>query len=148
MRPFLLNSPPGPQQFLGPSSSSTPGCTTTVIVANGDVCWQIQQQFGLTKAQFLQLNPAVSCTNLLVGQPLCVATPTLPPPTPCRLSHYVTAMDTCTSISRDAKLKVSELQALNPGLSCTNLTALRTQGPVCIKNDIITPPKDVVYCSG
>ena len=57
------------------------------------------------------------------------------------------ANDTCGSISAAAKLTVAQLQQLNPGLPCTNLTSLRSTSHACIRNSIVTPIASKPLCS-
>ncbi|KAJ7459276.1 hypothetical protein FB451DRAFT_1372017 [Mycena latifolia] len=59
------------------SSSPTPsgGCAQTYTVVSGDICSAIEAKTGVSDAQLHALNPAINsgCTNLQVGQVLCVA---------------------------------------------------------------------------
>ncbi|KAF7342671.1 hypothetical protein MSAN_02024900 [Mycena sanguinolenta] len=60
---------------LGPGVGSGGTCTQTYTVKSGDTCSAIAAHFGLTVSQLLALNPSISsgCTNLAIGQVLCVA---------------------------------------------------------------------------
>ncbi|KAJ7246131.1 RlpA-like double-psi beta-barrel-protein domain-containing protein-containing protein [Mycena haematopus] len=55
--------------------SSGGGCTQTYTVVSGDTCAAIESKKGISDAQLHQLNPSINsgCTNLQIGQVLCVA---------------------------------------------------------------------------
>ncbi|TFY50660.1 hypothetical protein EVJ58_g10948, partial [Rhodofomes roseus] len=55
-------------------SESTPDCAEWYTVVSGDGCASIEAEFGLTSAQFLELNPGVGadCTTLQLGVSYCV----------------------------------------------------------------------------
>ncbi|KAJ7866802.1 RlpA-like double-psi beta-barrel-protein domain-containing protein-containing protein [Mycena olivaceomarginata] len=50
-------------------------CAQTYTVVSGDVCSAIESRFGVSDAQLHALNPAINagCTNLQIGQVLCVS---------------------------------------------------------------------------
>jgi chitinase len=56
------------------SSMPSSSCTKTYTVKSGDTCGIIETNYGLSSAQFSALNPSVNsaCSNLAVGQILCV----------------------------------------------------------------------------
>ncbi|KAF8142418.1 hypothetical protein K438DRAFT_1474176, partial [Mycena galopus ATCC 62051] len=56
---------------LGPGGGT---CTQTYTVQSGDTCSAIAANVGLTVSQLLALNPSINsgCTNLAIGQVLCV----------------------------------------------------------------------------
>ncbi|KAF8215421.1 hypothetical protein K438DRAFT_1801216 [Mycena galopus ATCC 62051] len=50
------------------------GCTKTYTVKFGDTCQGIEQKTEISDAMLHALNPAINrlCTNLIIGQPLCL----------------------------------------------------------------------------
>lgn len=73
-------------QYLGPAIAPTAGCNKSYLVQNGDRCWQLWTQFGLTEDNFTALNPTVNCSSLQIGQPVCVSSSmNVPPRAPCKL---------------------------------------------------------------
>ncbi|TFK97172.1 hypothetical protein BDV98DRAFT_596955 [Pterulicium gracile] len=63
------------RQLVGGNPPPTGACRQNYTVANGDVCWSIAQRFGISVAQLQSWNGAINsgCTNLAIGQQLCVA---------------------------------------------------------------------------
>ncbi|KAF7334663.1 hypothetical protein MVEN_02296800 [Mycena venus] len=55
--------------------SSGSGCSQTYTVVSGDTCSAIESKTGVSDAQLHSLNPAINsgCTNLQIGQVLCVS---------------------------------------------------------------------------
>ena len=127
----------GIRQYLGPAASPTSGCTIQHSVNGDDRCWLLQRQYGLTSAEFATLNPGVDCLNLQISQPLCLATRTVPGNVTCLLKAATSSNSTCDAISSQSGLGRGELQALNPGLDCSNLTALRAIPVLCVQNATI-----------
>ena len=83
-------------QYLGPSASTTPNCNKTVIIQNGDRCWQLWTTYGLSQDNFTSLNPSVNCSNLEVGQPVCVSnTAGISPQAVCQLYYLIKASLIC-----------------------------------------------------
>ncbi len=60
----------------GPISSTPSGspiCTKTIEGAKGDTCWGVANSSSISVTALEALNPGVNCTNLQIGQYLCVA---------------------------------------------------------------------------
>ncbi|KAJ6577984.1 hypothetical protein B0H19DRAFT_886426, partial [Mycena capillaripes] len=61
---------------LGPGGGGGGGgtCTQTYTVQSGDTCYAIAERLGITVDQLHALNPSINsgCTNLSIGQVLCV----------------------------------------------------------------------------
>ncbi|KAI0295013.1 hypothetical protein BC826DRAFT_968608 [Russula brevipes] len=98
---------------------STGTCSTTRVVQSGDTCEAIAKAAGISVSTLLANNPAVNsgCTNLFIGQVLCIANqPTQPPPPPatCNTTRVVQAGDTCEAIANAAGIPVLTLLANNP----------------------------------
>ncbi|EXB30588.1 hypothetical protein L484_002779 [Morus notabilis] len=49
-----------------------PQCKSVFGVRQGDTCFAVSQMFNLTLEFFDSLNPNLNCTNLFVGEWLCV----------------------------------------------------------------------------
>ncbi|KAF7338876.1 hypothetical protein MSAN_02210800 [Mycena sanguinolenta] len=65
------------QQRISPN-----GCTKTYTVVSGDTCAAIESRTGISDSQLHSLNPSINsgCTNLQIGQVLCVSGSGSPPP--------------------------------------------------------------------
>ncbi|ERS97472.1 hypothetical protein HMPREF1624_05640 [Sporothrix schenckii ATCC 58251] len=128
-------------------------CTRYYTVVPQDTCYKIDTLFGISFDQLLAWNPNAinaDCTNLNVGQVLCVSTgntttsasssatsstaPTSssaasasasPTPVACAKYYTVAGGDSCYKIDTKYGLTFAELQALNPTVGinkdCTNL---------------------------
>ncbi|KAF9876845.1 hypothetical protein CkaCkLH20_05691 [Colletotrichum karsti] len=73
------STPPGPT-FTGSPSN----CNKWYVISNGDNCGTVETKFGITHAQFIAWNPAVSndcITNFWLGQAYCVGLGTAAPTT-------------------------------------------------------------------
>ncbi|RJE24636.1 LysM domain protein [Aspergillus sclerotialis] len=59
---------------LGPQPGTVPACQKYHLVESGDSCYDIEQQYGITTAQFNKWNPKVGedCGALWVGYYVCV----------------------------------------------------------------------------
>ena len=72
----------GPSPTPGPVPTPTPvvksGCSQSYTVVSGDTCYAIAQSHGTTVAVIFSLNPTVNagCTNLMIGQKLCLSSTT------------------------------------------------------------------------
>ncbi|KAI5306010.1 hypothetical protein KEM56_002561, partial [Ascosphaera pollenicola] len=56
-------------------ATPVPGkCDKTVTVGSGDSCWALASANGLSLEQLISLNPSVNsgCTNLVIGEKLCI----------------------------------------------------------------------------
>ncbi|KAJ7330320.1 hypothetical protein DFH08DRAFT_709002, partial [Mycena albidolilacea] len=97
-------------------------CTQAYIVVSGDTCSSIESQTGISDAQLHALNPAINsgCTNLSVGQTLCLSGSS----SGCAQTYNVMSGDTCSSIESRTGISDAQLHALNPAINsgCTNLS--------------------------
>lgn len=126
-------TPAGPTQ---PGTIST--CNKWYTVKNGDSCATVESQFGITLAQFLSWNPAVSSdctTNFWVGDSYCVgvgsssATKSVPtvtsPPGPtmtgepanCNNWYLVQNGDSCATVESKFGITLAQFLAWNPAVS-------------------------------
>ncbi|KAI0295011.1 hypothetical protein BC826DRAFT_1175232 [Russula brevipes] len=130
-------------------------CSTTRVVQAGDTCEAIANAAGIPVSKLLANNPAVNsgCTNLFIGQVLCISSQTTPPPPPpppttCSITRVVQAGDTCETIANAASISVSTLLANNPAINsgCTNLFIGQV---LCTAGQTITtqPPPPPTTCS-
>ncbi|KAL1895469.1 Chitinase 2 [Sporothrix stenoceras] len=133
------------------ASPSTVPCGKHYTVVAGDSCYVVDTKYGLTFSQLQALNPGAinsDCTNLDIGQVLCVAglnstssssIPSIVPSTtvpttsatassssvPCGKHYTVAAGDSCYKVDTLYNLTFSQLQSLNPSAAintdCTNL---------------------------
>ncbi|CAK7214427.1 Chitinase 2 [Sporothrix bragantina] len=137
-----------PTTTTAPSASPV-ACKAYYTVEAGNSCYTIDLAAGITFDQLQAMNPGVindDCTNLNIGQVLCVSTgstssssssspspssvkvttTTAPSPSPvsCTAYYTVKAGDSCYTIDLGAGLTFDQLQSLNPGVinaDCTNL---------------------------
>lgn len=116
------------------SPTATKACTGTYTVQSGDTCGSIETTYSLTSAQFYALNPSVNtaCSNLSVGQVLCVQgstattttiTSAIPTSTGCTQKYTVKSGDTCGNIETTYSLTSAQFYGLNPSVNvgCSNL---------------------------
>jgi LysM repeat protein len=138
-----------------PTSSAGGSCTEYYTAQSGDGCYQIATSHGLTLDQFYALNPSINtqCTNLYVGEPVCVAGSSSPPPTSSSSTHSITSSagngistpaptqagmvgncdafydvqsgDGCYQIAAQFNIALTDFYAWNPavGSSCSGLFA-------------------------
>ncbi|KAL5365890.1 hypothetical protein BJX96DRAFT_159953 [Aspergillus floccosus] len=59
---------------VGPMPNTVSNCAKWHLVASGDSCWSIEQQYSITAAQFGNWNPYIgsSCASLWLGYYVCV----------------------------------------------------------------------------
>ncbi|KAE9408800.1 hypothetical protein BT96DRAFT_913903, partial [Gymnopus androsaceus JB14] len=105
--------------------------SSTYTVVSGDTCNGISSELNVTVAALLAANPVVNaqCTNLFIGEVLCVPTTAPPtPPTPpttsnCTANYTVASGDVCISIANQFNITASQLEAVNTEINanCTNL---------------------------
>ncbi|KAK0670018.1 carbohydrate-binding module family 50 protein [Cercophora samala] len=130
----------------GPTHTGQPAnCNKWHVVVSGDTCETVPTKYGITNAQFLSWNPAVSsdCTsNFWIGQAYCVGTTSSttsvvttttssapgPPgpthigqPSACNRWHVVVSGDTCESVPVMYSITRAQFQTWNPAVSadCT-----------------------------
>ncbi|KAJ7800977.1 glycoside hydrolase superfamily [Mycena olivaceomarginata] len=92
----------------GGNNGSNP-CTQTYIVVSGDTCSSIESHTGISDAQLHALNPAINsgCTNLSVGQTLCLSESS----SGCAQTYNVMSGDTCSSIESRTGISDAQLHA-------------------------------------
>jgi LysM repeat protein len=92
------------------------------MVQDGDTCGKISSISNVYIAQLYALNPSINieCTNLKIGQNLCISSSSVPP---CAARYVVQSYQTCSSIAQTNGLKLQTLQILNPFINsaCSNL---------------------------
>lgn len=86
------------QQICVVGGESDP-CMKSYSVVAGDICWNIASSNGLTLDQLLSYNPGLDCSNLKIGQELCLSKGSGPtPPTPTgsiSFEQFNQAVQTC-----------------------------------------------------
>lgn len=121
-----------------PTASATPAptgvCSQNYVVQADDTCFKIAQSSGIYLAQLYGLNPSINleCTNIQVGQSLCISSSSVPP---CASRYLVQSLQTCTSIAHTSGLNTTQLQSLNPFINqgCSNLF---TGDSVCVVSGV------------
>jgi LysM repeat protein len=141
-RAQTASTPPGPT-FTG----SPANCNKWYVIASGDTCGSVEAKFGITHAQFISWNPAVSndcVTNFWLGQAYCVglgqsapsttttttstttraAGSSTPPgptftgsPAKCNSWYLIVDGDTCGSVEAKFGITHQEFLAWNPAVS-------------------------------
>ncbi|KZZ91305.1 carbohydrate-binding module family 50 protein [Ascosphaera apis ARSEF 7405] len=117
-----------------PTATPTPGkCEKTATVNPGDSCWAIASANGISLEDLISLNPEVNsgCTNLVVGQKLCLAKGNSAPSKPptgdgkCKKTYTIKGGDSCWSIANANGISLEQLTSWNSGIDsgCTNLYA-------------------------
>ncbi|KAF7291222.1 hypothetical protein MIND_01265700 [Mycena indigotica] len=100
-------------------------CSSSYTVVSGDNCWAIEQRTGVSDATLRSLNPSINsgCTNLQVGQVLCLSSGGSTPPGNCGNSYTVVSGDSCWAIEQRTGISDATLHSLNPSINsgCTNL---------------------------
>ncbi|KAJ7242256.1 hypothetical protein C8J57DRAFT_1244133 [Mycena rebaudengoi] len=136
---LCLTTTSGPTSTItssGPTSSGGSRCTRTYTVVSGDTCSAIESSTGVSDAQLHALNPAINsgCTNLQIGQTLCLTTTSSPTSTitssgptssgggGCTRTYTVVSGDTCLAVESKTGVSDAQLHALNPGINsgCAN----------------------------
>ncbi|KAF7346923.1 hypothetical protein MVEN_01444700 [Mycena venus] len=99
-------------------------CAQTYTVVSGDTCAAIESKTGVSDAQLHQLNPGINsgCTNLQIGESLCVSGGTSSGGG-CSQTYTVVSGDTCAVIESKTGVSDAQLHAQNPAINsgCTNL---------------------------
>ncbi|KAJ7732442.1 hypothetical protein B0H16DRAFT_1581465 [Mycena metata] len=118
------STPSSTSTSSSPSSTPSGGCGQTYTVVSGDTCSAIESRTGVSDAQLHALNPAINsgCTNLQIGQILCLGT-SGGGGSGCTQTYTVVSGDTCLAIESRTGVSDAQLHALNPGINsgCTNL---------------------------
>ncbi|CAI5970694.1 unnamed protein product [Closterium sp. NIES-65] len=113
-------------------------CTAFFYTLNGDTCWSIGTQLGLSSSNFTALNPGLDCSKAIkAGASLCIernATFAFTVPR-CLQYGVLTAQDTCerllqqmaggedglTGSGKVNAMRWAELYRNNPSLICSNV---------------------------
>ncbi|KAJ7312549.1 hypothetical protein DFH08DRAFT_717528, partial [Mycena albidolilacea] len=94
------------------------GCAQKYVVVSGDTCSAIESHYSVSDALLHALNPAINsgCTNLFVGQTLCLSGG-------CAQTYTVVSGDTCSAIASNTGVSDAQLHALNPAINsgCTSM---------------------------
>ncbi|KAJ7228066.1 hypothetical protein C8J57DRAFT_1147505 [Mycena rebaudengoi] len=133
---WTCDGTPDPGQACGGSiacETGTPsggGCNQTYTVISGDTCSAIESRTGVSDAQLHALNPGIDsgCTNLQVGQTLCLPGGAGGGGDGCAQTYTVVSGDTCSAIESSTGISDAQLHALNPAINsgCTNLQVGQT----------------------
>ncbi|KAF7372502.1 hypothetical protein MVEN_00112100 [Mycena venus] len=118
------------------------GCAQTYTVASGDTCAAIESRAGVSDAQLHALNPSINggCTNLQIGQVLCLSSGGGSPPSGgCRQTYTVVSGDTCAAIESRTGVSDSQLHALNPSIN-GGCTKLQIGQVLCLGGGGVSPP--------
>ncbi|KAH7338378.1 hypothetical protein B0J17DRAFT_768500 [Rhizoctonia solani] len=104
------------------SAAIATGCTRTYTVKEGDWCDTISQANNASTYQLSTVNADKindSCTNLEVGQELCLGKEGQD----CTITHNVVYGDTCDKIMQGAAINATMLYANNPQIDeyCSNI---------------------------
>jgi LysM repeat protein len=146
---ILLNATAASAQKTAKTTPDKPTQTGTISTCNkwydvvsGDSCGTVEQAFGITHAQFIAWNPAVSqdctqnfwvseayCVGVGAGQPvsttskLATGLPSPDKPTQtgiasnCNLWYDVVSGDTCTTVEQKFGITHAQFIAWNPAVS-------------------------------
>ncbi|KAI5116230.1 hypothetical protein M0805_001222 [Coniferiporia weirii] len=125
-------------------ANATNDCAEYYTVQGTDGCTSIEDEFALTSAQLVALNPGLKtdCTNLVLGLAYCVFSIYAPSNTSsgsgppgnvapgtitdgCTAYYTVVANDTCSAIETKFNLTNTEFLTYNPEISssCSNIEA-------------------------
>ncbi|CAG7915782.1 unnamed protein product [Penicillium olsonii] len=103
-------------QNVSLQARSDPICWS-ILVSAADNCESLASKCGVSPADFATFNPAVSCSALPFGLPVCCSagTQTLPPKGADPLCYDYTARGghTCQQIADGYKLSVADIEAFN-----------------------------------
>ncbi|KAF8171586.1 hypothetical protein K438DRAFT_1729300 [Mycena galopus ATCC 62051] len=116
------------------SPFATTECADYYTVVENDSCDTIAAAQDISSAQFLALNPGLTCAGLLAGVAYCdfPLTPVAPAPpsnlaagsfSNCTAYYTIASGNTCTSVDQQYDLALSDLLRWNPSLtaSCTTI---------------------------
>lgn len=112
-------------------------CSRNYTVSLGDTCDGISQSNNVSTYQLAVLNPNVDagCTNLALGEPLCLGTDG----SDCQKTYTVVSGDSCGAITDKYAINSTLLWANNPQLDaeCSNLYIGEV---VCVDDKYNVPP--------
>ncbi|KAI8373204.1 uncharacterized protein BYT42DRAFT_579575 [Radiomyces spectabilis] len=128
-----------PKPSQSPQLQYTVTCKKTYTVVPNDVCYKIADAFGITTSQLKKWNPSINpdCTNLYIGQSLCLSPPvtnsaTMPsgsksiPSKPAKTTNVPMPTDSANTCSTNDDC---------PGVYCCNLftnqCVLDPKGNIC-----------------
>ncbi|CAI4229592.1 unnamed protein product [Auanema sp. JU1783] len=102
---------------------------TQVSIKNGDTCYNLWTNNGMTKETFTSANPTLNCQNLQVGQTVCIIPDPLlpgqyrddPSSSTCQKLYSIKSGDTCQALWLSNALNETAFMSSNPGISCRNL---------------------------
>ncbi|KAF7343589.1 hypothetical protein MSAN_01979400 [Mycena sanguinolenta] len=107
-----------------PALQGRQSCSQSYTVVSGDSCSAIEAKTGVSDSQLHALNPSINsgCTNLGIGQVLCLSTGGSSGGG-CASTYTVVSGDTCAAIEAKTGVSDSQLHAANPSINsgCTNL---------------------------
>jgi len=112
------SSTPAPTSIptSAPMPTLPPGsCYVQHTVASAETCTTISTNAGITSIQLSSLNPGLDCSNLAIGQVLCITK------SPCSATYTVQHGDNCFAISQANHLSLTTLQWYNPQVNCSTL---------------------------
>lgn len=118
------------------------GTCSTIQVSGGDDCTKVAAACGISLADFKKYNPDKNlCDPLMLGRHVCCSAGTLPDFAPkpnsdgtCK-SHYVTSVDTCSSLAASYSITQKQLETFNKNtwgwMGCGDLQAKST---ICLSS--------------
>ncbi|KAI8579136.1 hypothetical protein K450DRAFT_244058 [Umbelopsis ramanniana AG] len=115
------------------------GCAYAYVIKANDTCSSMEALTGISDAEFHKLNPSINanCTNLAIGQTICLAGKPAVVQPPCFKWYTAVPGDSCNSIQYAYKLTTSQFSQCNPNLNCSSLVgqdvciSCAAQNPVC-----------------
>ncbi|KAF7343605.1 hypothetical protein MSAN_01981400 [Mycena sanguinolenta] len=121
-----------------PALQGRQSCSKSYTVVSGDTCAAIEAKTGVSDSQLHSLNPSINsgCTNLGIGQVLCLSSGTSGG---CTSTYTVVSGDTCAAIEAKTGVSDSQLHAANPSINsgCTNLQIGQV---LCLTGGSTSPP--------
>ncbi|OZJ03226.1 hypothetical protein BZG36_03445 [Bifiguratus adelaidae] len=127
--------------------ASAASCSKAYTVVSGDYCDKIGTQFGITFAQLRNWNPSINsaCTNLSIGQVLCVAESTstsststftssqpTPSGTPGCTFYTIKPGDSCGYIKGKFGITIQEIYEYNPTFYNCNKISSYVGKQICV----------------
>jgi LysM repeat protein len=124
--------------LIAPVLADSSNCTRTYTVVSGDICDGISRAQNVSTYQLAAVNSNTVdalCSNLQVGQQLCLGTPG----EDCTSVHIVEDADTCSTIQSTFGLNSTILMQNNPNIDagCDNLY---NGLALCIADTVMAPP--------
>jgi len=124
--------------FVSPALAANANCTRTYTVAAGDICLGISRAQNVSTYQLAAVSDEIidaTCSNLQVGEELCLGTPG----EDCTDVYRVGDNDSCTNIQTQFNLNSTILMQNNPNVDeeCDNLYPGLI---LCVAPTVIAPP--------